>query len=146
MSDPRIIPPGQVLPPMPDPAAPPKRPPAVRPAERSERAKQRSRKGSAVRRRFALFNAFVDLAAGHCTRAELLCWLTLYRHAGPDGTATASVGDLARRGRCDQSTIRRAVKRLLAAGLLQRLKRGSLAGGPSTYRLLYPGDKGNDGP
>jgi len=145
MSRDLIIPPGRVLPPMPDPAERPKRPPAVRPAERPERAKQRGRKG-AVRRRFALLNAFVDLAAGHCTRAELLCWLTLYRHAGPDGTARASVGDIARRARCNQSTIRRAVKRLLAAGLLQRLKRGSLAGGPSAYRLLYPGDKGNDGP
>ena len=141
-----IIPPGEVLPPMPDPAEA-KRPPAVRPpAVRPERPKRPSRKGNAVRRRFALFNAFVDLAAGHCTRAELLCWLVLYRHAGPDGTARASIGDIARRGRCDPATIRRAVKRLLAAGLLERLKRGSLAGGPSTYRLLYPGDKGNGGP
>lgn len=136
MTDPRIIPPGEVLPPMDL---------GERPARRNGRAttdaepkRKPGRGGGAVRRRFALLNAFIDGGLPRRTRAELAAWLLLYRHAKPDGIVTASVADLARRTGCDESTIRRALKRLREAGLVERIKRGTLAGGPSAWRLLTP--------
>jgi len=142
MTDPRIIPPGQVLPPMIDPAERPKRPPAVRPAERTERAKQRSRKGGAVRRRFRLLNNFVDGPLSQLGPVDAAVWLVLYRHAWRDGTVTAAVSDLARTtGRCE-AAVRRSLRRLIAAGLLRRVKRGSLLVGPSVYALVDPDGKG----
>ena len=142
MSDPRIIPPGQVLPPMPDPAEA-KRPPAVRPpAVRPERPKRPSRKGNAVRRRFRLLNNFVDGPLSQLGPVDAAVWLTLFRHGRRDGTTTAAVSDLARRtGRCEAS-VRRSLRRLIAAGLLRRVKRGSLLVGPSVYELVDPGGKG----
>jgi predicted transcriptional regulator len=75
-------------------------------------------------------------------RTDFAAWLVLFRHAKPDGTATASVADLARRAGCCESAMRRALKRLRVAGLVERLKRGTLAGGPSVWRLLTPeGDR-----
>lgn len=136
MTDPRIIPPGEVLPPMDL---------GERPARRNGRAptdaepkRKPGRGGGAVRRRFALLNAFIDGGLPRRTRAELAAWLLLYRHAKPDGIVTASVADLARRTGCDESTMRRALKRLREAGLVERVKRGTLAGGPSVWRLLTP--------
>lgn len=136
MIDPRIIPPGEVLPPMDL---------GERPARRNGRAptdaepkRKPGRGGGAVRRRFALLNVFIDAELSRCTRAELAAWLLLYRHAKPDGIVTASVADLARRAGRDESAMRRALKRLREAGLVERVKRGTLAGGPSVWRLLAP--------
>jgi len=83
-------------------------------------------------------NAFIDGELPRRTRAELAAWLLLYRHAKPDGIVTASVADLARRAGRDESAMRRALKRLREAGLVDRIKRGTLAGGPSVWRLLTP--------
>ncbi len=139
----RIIPVGGEFPPM-EPR-PPRRAEAdagdngraaARP-KRPKRSRSNARAG-AVRQRFALLNAFLDLALPHLTRAEAAAWLLLYRHAKPDGIATASVADLARRTGCDESAIRRALKRLRENGLVERIKRGSLAGGPSVWRLTTP--------
>ncbi|NOT01126.1 MAG: hypothetical protein HOP29_10910 [Phycisphaerales bacterium] len=95
-------------------------------------------RGEAVRRRFGLLNAFIDLGMPHLPRSALAAWLALYRHAKPDGTVTASVGDLARRCGCSCRAMQDALGRLQASGCVERLKRGSLAGGPSVWRLLTP--------
>ena len=95
---------------------------------------------SNVRRRFGLLNAIIDRAMPAMNRSELAVWLLLYRHAKPDGTVTASVGDLARRTGSSDRMVRYALDRMRRAGLLRRLKRGTLAGGPSVYRLLHPPD------
>lgn len=139
-TDPRIIPPGEVLPPM----------------DLGERLARRNgqstgthgpkpkpkrsagKRGSAVRRRFGLLNAFLDRALPDLRRSDIAAWLLLYRHAKPDGTAAASVGDLARRAGCCDRAMRYALGRLQSAGLVERIKRGTLAGGPSVWRLLTP--------
>ncbi len=137
MTDPRIIPPGEVLPPM-DLGERHARRNGRAPTDAEPKPKRKPGRGGAVRRRFALLNAFIDGGLPRRTRAELAAWLLLYRHAKPDGIVTASVADLARRTGCDESTIRRALKRLREAGLVERIKRGTLAGGPSVWRLLTP--------
>lgn len=95
---------------------------------------------SNIRRRFGLLNAIIDRAMPKMARSELAVWLLLYRHAKPDGTVSASVGDLARRTGSGDRSVRYALDRMRDAGLLRRLKRGTLAGGPSVYRLLHPPD------
>lgn len=138
MTDPRIIPPGEVLPPM-DLGERPARRNGRRSTEAEPPPKRKpGRGGGTVRRRFALLNAFIDGELPQRTRAELAAWLLLYRHAKPDGIVTASVADLARRAGRDESAMRRALRRLREAGLVERLKRGTLAGGPSVWRLLTP--------
>ncbi len=96
-------------------------------------------KRGAVRRRFGLLNAFLDRSVPLVeSRAGLAAWMLLYRHAKPDGIVTAAVSDLARRAGCCESAMRRALKRLQSAGLVERIKRGTLAGGASVWRLLTP--------
>ena len=94
---------------------------------------------------FALLNAFIDSALAEVGRAELAAWLILYRHAKPDGTVTASVGDLARRAGCTGRTMQTALAKLQSRGLVLRLKRGTLIGGPSIWRLLTPEPSGTTG-
>ena len=147
-ADPRIIPVGAEPPPLLTPMNLPNvTPPGrcgrmaghraerrARPQDGQARCGSVSRCGSA----FALLNAFLDEAVPNLARAELAAWLLLFRHAKPDGVVSASVLDLARRAGCNESTMRRALQRLQAKGLACRIKRGSLAGGPSIWRLLPP--------
>lgn len=139
MSDAQVIPAGEVLPPL----ERPKRVGRIDARERgnTDRATTRNAQsfGGRVRRRFALLNAVADCALPRMTgRADIAAWLVLFRHASADGTVTASVADLARRADCSESAMRRALKRMQSAGLLERRKRGTLAGGPSVWRLLSP--------
>jgi hypothetical protein len=104
---------------------------------KSDGPRRQSRR-HAVQRRIALLNAFLDRAMPNLRRGSIAVWLLLYRHAAPDGTASASIGDLANRCGCSPRTVRYAVENLIRIGALSRLKRGSLSGGPSVYRLLSP--------
>ncbi len=136
---PPVIPPGQTLPPLLTEAERTRL--AVVADDKPKRATGKRR--GVVRRRFALLNAVADTALPRLkSRTDYAAWLLLYRFAKPDGTATASVADLARRAGCCESAMRRGLKRLQSAGLVERLKRGTLAGGPSVWRLLTPeGDR-----
>jgi DNA-binding MarR family transcriptional regulator len=86
--------------------------------------------------RFEMLNAFVDTGMADLSRAELAVWLILYRDAKRDGTARASLDDLARRGGMNRQTASRAVGRLARRKMLQVLRRGGLNCGPSTYRVF----------
>ena len=89
--------------------------------------------------RFEILNAFVDTGMADLSRAELAVWLVLYRDTKPDGTARASLEDLARRGGMDRQTASRAVGRLARRKMLQVIRRGGLNSGPSAYRVFpYP--------
>ncbi len=90
----------------------------------------------ASRLRFELLNAFVDTGMADLSRAELAVWLILYRDTKRDGTARASLDDLARRGGMNRQTASRAVGRLARRKMLQVLRRGGLNCGPSTYRVF----------
>ena len=91
------------------------------------------------RLRFETLNAFVDSGMADLSRGELAVWLILYRDAKRDGTARASLDDLARRGGMDRQTASRAVGRLARRKMLQVIRRGGLNRGPSAYRVFpYP--------
>jgi hypothetical protein len=91
------------------------------------------------RLRFQILNAFVDSGMADLSRAELAVWLILFRDTKRDGTARASLDDLARRGGMNRQTASRAVGRLARRAMLQIIRRGSLNNGPSVYRVFpYP--------
>jgi len=98
-------------------------------------ARQKTTKRTA-RLRFELLNAFVDSGMADLSRAELAVWLILYRDTKRDGTARASLDDLARRGGMNRQTASRAVGRLARRNMLQVIRRGGLNCGPSTYRVF----------
>jgi DNA-binding MarR family transcriptional regulator len=90
----------------------------------------------ASRLRFEMLNAFVDSGMADLSGAELAVWLILYRDAKRDGTARASLDDLARRGGMNRQTVSRAVGRLARRKMLLVIRRGGLNCGPSTYRVF----------
>ena len=91
------------------------------------------------RLRFEILNDFVDTGMAVLSRAELVVWLILYRDTKRDGTARASLTDLARRAGIDRQTASRAVGRLAGRKMLQVIRPGGLNRGPSTYRVFpYP--------
>jgi hypothetical protein len=91
------------------------------------------------RLRFEILNAFVDEGMVSLNRAELATWLVLYRDTKGDGTARASLADIARRAGIDRQTASRAVGALARRRMLQVIRRGGLNRGPSTYRVFpYP--------
>jgi len=131
-----VIPVGDELPAM-DRTATARRDPPKRIAGKSKTPTAK-RPAGAVKRRFGLLNATIDRAMPSMTRAELAVWLLLFRHAKPDGIVSASVADLVRRTGSGERSVRYALERMRDGGLLDRVKRGTLAGGPSVYRLRHP--------
>lgn len=130
MSNPPIIPPGVVgLPPM----------EAGRRGSPNNGNAGAPPKGNGNRRRaanrFAVLNAFLDMTAGALTRAELLTWLILYRDIKPDGTTRTAQADIARRAGTDARTVRRALARLTAFGLVRIVRQGGFRKGSSVYAV-----------
>jgi hypothetical protein len=93
-------------------------------------------KGRAGGGRFGVLNRFVDCTMRRLSKNDLAVWMVLYRDTR-DGVARTFESDIARRGGMSPRTVVRAVQRLVDAGLLEVLHRGSPRGGPSTYRV-YP--------
>ena len=101
---------------------------AARPADRKPTSKSKDRS------RWVTFNTFVDRVARHLETQEQAAWHTVFRWT-QDDTAEIRIADIAAKiGRSTRSA-QRAIERLIAVGLLERLKRGTRQGGPSRYRL-----------
>jgi hypothetical protein len=130
----RIIPVGAEPPSM----DPPRQPPPPRAPDRPVAKRGRPRRKGDLARRFGLFNAVVDYAIRDMHRSELAAFVILWRHAKADGTVSASIADLARRGGCSRRAIQNGIKRLITKRLLERIKRGTLEGGPTHWRLVKP--------
>ena len=107
--------------------------PNGKPTSREKTTKRRSRL------RFEVLNAFVDEGMAELTRGEIATWLVLYRDTKADGTARASLDDIARRSGIDRQTVCRAVGRLARRNMLKTERKGGLNRGPSVYRVFpYP--------
>jgi hypothetical protein len=159
MRTPRILRPGEVLPPLdspsdsPAPAAAEPREPVALPARRSAgRVPPRSgRSGTAQQRpashskgRFQDINEFVDDTMKTLEFRASLAWFTLWRNTKPTGLARIAISDLAHRMGCSPDTAKRAIKDLKRAGLLTVVAPGSINRGVSTYRLTTPRPKAAD--
>ncbi|RLS45008.1 MAG: transcriptional regulator [Planctomycetota bacterium] len=82
-----------------------------------------------------MLNGFVDGVMGTLPRAAVCVWLCLYRDTKAGGLARTGVADLAKRARCDRSTVIRALRLLVEGGNLEVVRRGGIGRGPSTYRV-----------
>jgi hypothetical protein len=154
MSTPRVLRPGEVLPPMDSPSdsttpapAGQLQEPAARPARRSAgRVPPRSIRSGAPQHpsashskgRFQVINDFVDNIMQTLESRAALAWFTLWRNTKPTGLAKIAMSDLARRMGCSKYTARRAIKDLRDAGLLTLVARGIKGRSGSTYRLMPP--------
>ena len=84
-----------------------------------------------------MLNAFVDTGMADLSRAELAVWLILYRDTKRDGTARASLDDLARRGGHGSTNGKPSGRPTRLAARCSRLSgAGGLNRGPSTYRVF----------
>lgn len=125
MTEPRIIPGCETLPPM----------NPLRPHTTSNNGKAGNPKRTKeTAGRFAVVNAFVDFTLGNLARNEAAVWLILWRDERK-GTSRTSQSDLARRAGVTRRTVVRVLDRLEAKGLLQRIRRGGLNRGLSVYRV-----------
>jgi hypothetical protein len=88
--------------------------------------------------RFQSINTFVDYGMDQLTRAELTAWLILWRDVKPNGIATTSQTDIARRAGMSDRSVRTAIGQLEAKGYLVRVRQGGLRRGPSAYRVCCP--------
>lgn len=95
-------------------------------------ATTRHRSGS----RFSILNAFLDATMRDLRRPDLAVWLVLFRDSKPNGLARTGQADISRRAGCGERTVRRALRRLEAKGLLRVFRRGGLRRGPSVYRVM----------
>jgi hypothetical protein len=153
VTEPRIIPPGTVLPPLrpvsqaergsTEPlrldeqrservrATNPTRP--TKPAPTSPRKTDKTAKSA---QRFHTVNDFVDLSMRGLTGAAAKAWIVLWRDTKPNGLAKTAISDLARRMGCSKATAKRAIRELKAAGLLAVPVLGGLGRGASVYRVV----------
>ena len=128
MTELRILPGCEVLPPM-------ELPPMTSNNGKAEKPKRAGKATSATRNRFAVVNAFADFTLRTLDRTGIAVWVLLWRDTKTDGLAKTSQADLARRAGISDRTARRAIDRLQRAGLLSVVHRGGLRRGISTYRV-----------
>jgi septal ring-binding cell division protein DamX len=153
VTEPRIIPPGSVLPPLrlvsesergsTEPPRPDERrsepvratnpTSPTKPAPTSARKTDKTAKSA---QRFHTINDFVDLSMRGLTGAAAKAWVVLWRDTKPNGLAKTAMSDLARRMGCSTTTAKRAVRELKAAGLLDVPVVGGLGRGASVYRVV----------
>jgi hypothetical protein len=88
------------------------------------------------RTRFNTLNTFVDAVGRYLPPSDREVWHVLFRFAdGATNIAEVRHADIAPRLGFHTRTVKRSIDRLIACGLLERLKRGTRQGGPSRYRL-----------
>lgn len=111
-------------------------PPMSIPNQDNETSKPKGRKPShkATRDRFAVLNEFVDLSLQRLTKAEIGTWLVLYRDTR-NGTAKTSQAYIAKRLGVSSRSVRNAISKLAALGLLVVVYQGGLNKGLSVYRV-----------
>lgn len=102
----------------------------------SDKSTQTSGRGE----RFAVLNGFIDCSMSDLTGAEVRVWVILFRDTKrATGTARTGQTDIARRAGLSRRGVQVALKKLLARGLVQIVRRGQLNRGPSIYRLHATG-------
>jgi DNA-binding MarR family transcriptional regulator len=80
---------------------------------------------------------FVDQGVRTLSRSELATYLILLRDTKPDGTSRAGLNDLAERGGMSRWSASRAVRSLVAKGVLTIVRPGR-AGKATLYTIFPP--------
>lgn len=119
--------------------------PVRTPAELERMARQRkvrenvARRKDTARRRWTLLNAFVDGGMAGLELSDVAVWLALFRHARADGVATVARARMVEMTGLARNTITASLSRLVAAGWVERLRRGGPSGGVAVYRVQHHG-------
>lgn len=111
-------------------------------ARNKQQSKRKRQRKDTARRRWTLFNRFVDDGMADLKPADVAVWLALFRHAQADGTATVARSRLIAMTGLAPRTIKVALRRLIDFGWMERLRRGGPSGGVAVYRLKKPGKAG----
>jgi len=127
-------------------------PPVLTPVE-LERAQEhtraderRSRKTEANRKRWGLFNAFVDAGFHTLNGSAAKVWLVLFRHADSSGRTCLSRNRIVDSTGLTTRTVRTAIQDLERSGWVKRVKRGMPSGGVSVFEIMRPTDRGKNIP
>jgi hypothetical protein len=133
LGSPRILPGCSVLPPMEesDDMARPTNKPTRKPSKASKPKGKRKKTAG----RFDVINAFADFTLAKLDRADIAVWLLLWRDTKPNGIATTSQVDLARRAGTSTRTVERVIAKLGKLGLVTMVRRGGVRQGASSYRI-----------
>lgn len=84
--------------------------------------------------RFAVLNTFVDCTLATLPRTDALVWLVLFRDSHGQTAKSAQAYIAGRSGLCVR-TVKAAIKRLRAAGLVDVVRRGGFRRGISVYKV-----------
>ncbi len=115
--------------------------PNEEPARPAPAAKPKRQSGRGAR--FAVLNAFADVALADLTGAETKVWLILFRDAkAATGAARTGQADMARRAGLSLRAVKLALRSLRAKGMVRVVRRGRLNGGPSVYSIHPTGSHG----
>jgi CRP-like cAMP-binding protein len=125
MTEPRILPGCEVLPPM-----------NPRRMTSNNGKAEKPKRTETTSNRFRELNAFVDCSLIDLSRAEALTWLVLWRDTKQGGTVRTSSVDIARRIGTSRRAVTNALARLRKRGLLRLVHRGGLNRGVSIYRVI----------
>ncbi|MEI7837554.1 MAG: helix-turn-helix domain-containing protein, partial [Planctomycetota bacterium] len=113
-------------------------PPMLTPEEAARQAAQGLKKPKGKRQgrggRFGMLNTFVDCTMATLPRTDALVWIVLFRDVHGDTAKSAQAYIADRAGVC-RRTVKTAIKRLTAAGLVDVVHRGGLNRGLSIYRI-----------
>lgn len=114
----------------------------AREARKKQQSKRTRQRKDTARRRWTLLNCFVDEGMGDLKPADVAVWLALFRHGSADGLATVARSRVVAMTGLTVKTVSAALRRLIDAGCLERLKHGGPSGGVAVYRLKRNGKAG----
>lgn len=107
-----------------------------------KKSKRKRKCADAVGRRWRLLNAFVDGGVVGLERADVVVWVVLFRHARADGMVKVARTRLVAITGLASGTVKRAIRRLVAAGWLERIRRGGPSSGVAIYCVKHAGKVG----
>lgn len=129
---------------------------AIRPAPMEDARKKPSdvngdgaatrRRGTWADQRFHCLNQLVDKSAKSVSPLEIAVWFVIYRNIQRKSrTATISQTHIGQKLGKRRETVNKALKKLIAAGLVSVAKQGGFKRGPSSYRVHGVPDKPKGG-
>lgn len=114
-------------------------------AEMDRHAKKRQthmNRAKVNRDRWHLLNCFIDDGMAGLEYSDMAVWFALFRYAKSDGAATVPRAHLKGITGCGDATLKRALRRLINAGWIDRIRRGGPIGGVAAYYVKTPKKKG----
>ncbi len=111
-------------------------------AARRKAADVKAKRKEDARARWTLLNGFIDDGMAGLKPSDAAVWFALFRHARADGAATVARARLEAITGLALRTVKVSLRRLIASGWVERVRRGGPSGGMAVYRVKHPGKVG----